>query len=106
MTVKIMQYSQYKKHYSDCETVPGSYDKQTKCIKVLLPEGRIKPSGVRGKSFHGYELWLRMQNGKECYCTYRAVSEENAMKQHRKWCAENGWTPIDPPPGKIAHVYL
>ena len=54
MTTKRMHYSQYKNHYSDCQTVPGSYDKVTKSVEVILPEGRVKPSGVRGKRFHGY----------------------------------------------------
>ncbi len=105
-TIESMWYGRYKQHYADCETVPGSYNKALRTIQVIIPEGRKKPSGVRGKSFRGYELWLRMADGKEGYCTYRAVSYDNAMKQHRKWCKENGWTPIDPPPGKIAHVYL
>lgn len=30
-----MHYSEYKNNYSDCETVPGSYDKRTKTIEVL-----------------------------------------------------------------------
>lgn len=95
METKMMHYSQYKKHYADCETVPGSYDKVTKNILVLLPEGRIKPSGVRGKRFSGYQIGLTDQDGKHGYCTYRAVSKENAMKQHIKWCKENGWVPGD-----------
>ena len=93
MTTKRMHYSQYKNHYADCATVPGSYDKTTHTIEVLLPEGRVKPSGVRGKRFHGYQIGLTDKDGKHGYCTYRAVSEENAMKRHIEWCNENGWTP-------------
>lgn len=100
MTTKRMHYSQYKNHYSDCQTVPGSYDKVTKSVEVILPEGRIKPSGVRGKRFHGYQIGLTDKTGKHGYCTYRAVSEENAIKQHIKWCNENGWVP-----GEVEHIY-
>ena len=98
--IKRMRYSQYKNHYSDCHTVPGSYDKTTRSIEVILPEGRIKPSGVRGKRFHGYQIGLADKDGKHHYCTYRAVSEENAMRQHIAWCKENGWIP-----GEVEHVF-
>lgn len=30
-----MHYSEYKNNYSECETVPGSYDKRTKTIEVM-----------------------------------------------------------------------
>lgn len=30
-----MHYSEYKNNYSDCKTVPGSYDKKTKTIEVM-----------------------------------------------------------------------
>lgn len=30
-----MHYSEYKNYYSDCATVPGSYDKRTKTIEVM-----------------------------------------------------------------------
>lgn len=100
MDTKRMHYSQYKQHYADCETVPGSYDKVTKTILVLLPEGRVKPSGVRGKKFKGYQIGMTMQDGKHGYCSYRAVCEENAMKNHIKWCRENGWIP-----GEVERIY-
>jgi hypothetical protein len=103
--VETMLYRKYKQHYSDCKTIPGTYDKNCKTIQVDIPEGRMKNSGVRGQHFHGYELWLRKQDGTEGYCVYRAVSKQNAMKQHTKWCKENGWQPIDTPEGKIAHIY-
>lgn len=100
MTVERMYYGRYKQHYSDCETVPGSYDKATRSIEVLLPDGRKKPSGVRGKRFRGYQIGLTDQNGKHGYCTYRAVCEENAMKKHIAWCKENGWTP-----GEVERIF-
>ena len=101
-----MRYGVYKERYADCKTVKGTYDERWKSIDVIVPNGRMKPSGVRGKHFHGYELWLEDENGKFGYCTYRAVSSENAMKQHIKWCKQQGWTPCDPPEGCIAHIYL
>jgi hypothetical protein len=98
---KLMHYSQYKKHYSDCATVPGSYDKASKNILVIVPDGRMKPSGVRGQTFKSYQIGLTDKNGKHGYCTYKAVCEENAMKKHIAWCRENGWTP-----GDVEHIYF
>ena len=101
-----MYYGQYKKSYSDCKTVPGSYDAGTKSIEVIIPEGRMKPSGVRGQRFHGYELWMkRIADGKSFRSEYRAVSEENAMKQHILFCKKEGYQPCDPPEGREARIY-
>ena len=33
--IRRMHYSEYKRDYSDCETVEGSYDKRTKTIEVM-----------------------------------------------------------------------
>lgn len=82
-----MPYKQYKDHYSDCETVPGSFfrDEHTgdSTIDVVIRAGRMKASGVRGQHFAGYEIeWF--ENGEKCFSSFRAVSEENALKQARK----------------------
>lgn len=37
-----MLYRRYKTSYADCQTVPGTYDKATKTIVVIIPEGRMK----------------------------------------------------------------
>ena len=84
-----MPYRQYKEHYSDCETIIGSYDTHVDSqgnpqghatIKVIIREGRLKNSGVRGQRFHTYKFQT------ECgeIVTYRAVCEENARKQMKK----------------------
>lgn len=80
MKIERMLYRRYKSHYSDCDTVPDSYDKTTKSIDVFLPDGREKPSGVRGKHFRGYEF-ITDRGNRVCY---RAVCEENARKQMKK----------------------
>lgn len=81
-----MPYKQYKEHYSDCETLEGSF-KRTEAgvatIGVIIREGRLKASGVRGKHYSGYEFYFN-ENGKRVRCTFRAVSEENALKQLHK----------------------
>jgi len=51
-----MFYGTYKKHYADCETLPGSYDKITKSIIVLIPDGRMKKSGTRGAILSLYPI--------------------------------------------------
>lgn len=96
-----MKYKRYKEHYNDCETVVGSYDKSTKTIEVIVPQGRMKKSGVRGQQFAGYAIWFIGKDGERYYCTYRAVSKENALKQHKKMCSENGYTFTD----EIKHVF-
>lgn len=84
-----MPYRQYKEHYSDCETIIGSFDRHEDSrgiphgdptIKVIIREGRLKPNGVRGKFIYGFVF--QTDNGGEV--TYRAVCEENARKHMKK----------------------
>lgn len=84
-----MKYRQYKEHYSDCETIAGSYNDYTDSrgishgpatIDVIIRNGRLKASGVRGKHFCGFQF-SSPDGGRICY---RAVSEENARKQLAK----------------------
>ena len=99
-----MPYKQYKEHYADCETVVGSYDSHTDdrgyrhgvpTIDVIIREGRLKASGVRGQHYHSYEF-TTADGQKVCY---RAVCEENARKRMKKdypesesWeCTEIHW---------------
>ena len=82
-----MDYKRFKDHYSDCETVPGSFyrDEHNGCsyIDVVVRSGRMKASGVRGKHFAGYEIeWT--EDGKTVFTPYRAVSIENAIKHAQK----------------------
>ena len=99
-----MPYKQYKEHYSDCETVAGSFDDHCDSrgvpnghptIKVIIRAGRLKNSGVRGKRFHGFRfrsVELDPQSGKPFAITIRAVSEENALKQLAKDPETKGYT--------------
>lgn len=84
-----MPYRQYKEHYSDCEVLAGSFDDgcdsrgrkiAETTVEVIIREGRLKNSGVRGEHFYGFEF--RTDNG-GLVC-YRAVSEENARKRMLK----------------------
>lgn len=75
-----MPYRQYKDHYSDCESVSGSYDKRTGTVKVIIRAGRLKNSGVRGE--HYFYFWLRNEAGEEV--AYKAIREENAIKRATK----------------------
>ena len=96
-----MPYRQYKKHYSDCETVIDSFDDHDgrwgATIKVIIREGRLKNSGVRGQHFSGYEFFFIDTDGKKARVCYRAVSEDNAMKHLYKDFPEAQ----DVTPGKI-----
>lgn len=78
-----MPYRQFKEHYSDCETVIDSYEVNSfgeKVIKVIIREGRLKNSGVRGRHFAMYSFIL----SDDSKAAFRAVSEENARKQCAK----------------------
>lgn len=77
-----MKYSQYKKSYSDCKTIPGTYNRWSKTIDVEVPDGRMKPSGVRGQSykylrFNGMDL----KTGHPVSVCIKAVSLQNALKR-------------------------
>ena len=79
-----MPYKQYKEHYSDCETVSGSFNdhdgKDVATIKVIIRAGRLKKSGVRGQHYKGFEFTTDT-GSKVCY---RAISEETARKRMKK----------------------
>lgn len=82
-----MPYKQYKEHYSDCETIAGSYRKETRDIEVIIREGRLKPSGTRGKHYQGW----RFKNGKGETVAYYAISEETARKRLKKDYPDDDW---------------
>ena len=84
-----MPYRQYKAHYSDCETIIDSFDRHEDSrgnahgeptIKVIIREGRLKKSGVRGEHYKGFEFTT--DTGAKV--TYRAISEETARKRMKK----------------------
>lgn len=82
MTTETMLYRRYKQHFADCETVVGSYDKERKTIEVLLPEGRLKPSGVRGQTFKYMEFHgIENATGRTVRCTIKATCRQNAIKR-------------------------
>ncbi len=77
-----MFYGRYKKHFSDCETMLGSYEKETKTIIVLIPDGRMKKSGVRSQSYR-YYTFDGVENGtkRKVQTTIKAMSVDNAIKR-------------------------
>lgn len=102
--VWVMPYKQYKEHYSDCETIFQSYDTHEEeanrrhqfipaTIAVIIREGRLKKSGVRGEHFSGYQ----MQNEDGQKITYRAVNEDNALKRVQKDFPDHTW--------KCVHIF-
>ena len=105
MTVKRMLYKQYKKHYADCQTLPGSYDPDTKSIEVEIPKGRMKPSGVRGKQFFGYILYFVDSNGVILHYGFRATCYENAVKQFNKAFRDKGYILCNPQPTNIQTIF-
>ena len=86
-----MPFKQYKEHYSDCETLYGSFFREEythrAVIDVIIRKDRLVPSGTRGRRYSGYQ----MQNEIGEKTTYRAVSEENALKRVIKEHPEHTW---------------
>lgn len=77
-----MKYSRYKSAYSDCKTVPGTYNKWSKTIDVDIPEGRMKPSGTRGQTYR--YMWFNgrdLKTGQSVRVCVKAVSIQNAVKR-------------------------
>ena len=82
MEIERMLYRRYKTSYADCETVLGSYDKATKTIEVMLPEGRKKKSGVRGQRYKYMEFTgVENATGRKVRCTIKATCRANAIKR-------------------------
>ena len=80
-----MPYKQYKEHYADCETLCGSYEcnRSGKTIVVIIREGRLVASGVRGRHYKGF-VFAFVYEGKKTQMTFRAISEATALKQLNK----------------------
>lgn len=77
-----MKYSRYKSAYSDCKTVPGTYNRWLKTIDVDIPEGRMKPSGTRGQRYR--YMWFNgkdLKTGNPVRICIKAVSVQNAVKR-------------------------
>jgi hypothetical protein len=58
--IRRMPYWEYKKKYSDCKTVEGSYNKNDKTIEIYIPNERIKPSGMRDKKISWFIFGLKL----------------------------------------------
>lgn len=87
MSIETMLYRRYKQHFSDCETIIGSYNKELKTIDVIIPEGRMKKSGVRGRTFHYMEFeGVEIATGRKVRCTIKATCLANAIKRLSKDC--------------------
>lgn len=79
-TTESMTYRKYKTSYADCENL-GDYNPATKMITVIIPEGRMKKSGVRGERFCTIWLKVSVDGSKPFEQGFRAISRENAVKQ-------------------------
>ena len=96
-TILTMTYKNYKEHYSDCEPLANSYNRMQTSIKVIVRNGRLKESGVRGKHFYGYKLLNRKTKTTSCF---RAVCVENAYKQ-----AVKAFPETDIEQWEVIHIY-
>lgn len=87
MEIARIPYRAYKTSYPDCEAVAGSYDKSTRSIEVIIPDGRRKASGTRGRRY-GYYHFNGIERGTErpVQITIKAVSVGNAIKRLPRDC--------------------
>lgn len=76
-----MEYSRYKNHYADCETIIGSYrggdEYRFATIWVIVPEGRMKPNGMRGQNVWSWPFVDEDGHG----MTISAIDLEHAKKR-------------------------
>lgn len=87
---KDMPYGQFKEHYSDCETIIGSFHTDrdhVSRIDVIIRDGRLKNSGTRGKHFHKFAL--ENSKGEKIYA--KAIDVDNAIRQAKKLHPEEEW---------------
>lgn len=81
-----MPYKQYKERYADCETIIDSFNRPRfgiASIEVIIREGRLKASGVRGKHFHSYALeWF--DGDKKVKGAFVAVDLDHAVAQFHR----------------------
>lgn len=86
-----MPYKQYKERYADCETVIDSFVRPrfgVSHIDVIIREGRLKASGVRGKHFHSYRLAWEEEDGRHTGA-FVAVDYEHAEAQFHNMVGKN-----------------
>ena len=86
-----MPYRQYKERYADCETVIDSFVRPrfgVSHIDVIIREGRLKASGVRGKHFHSYRLEWE-DDDETIRGTFVAVDYDHALAQFHKMVGKN-----------------
>ena len=78
-----MPYRQYKDHYSDCETIAGSFRRcgAENTVEVIIRDGRLVNNGTRFKHYSAYRFVG--PDGKKSGW-YRAVSWETAFNQLKK----------------------
>ncbi len=91
MQIETMLYRRYKTSFADCETVAGSYNKVQKTIQVILPDGRLKPSGVRGQRYIYRWFDGTAEDGRTVRVCIKAVSTENAVKRLLKDYPSCSW---------------
>lgn len=84
--VWVMEYRRYKEHYSDCETIEDSFNRESQrlcTIAVIIREGRLKASGSRGRQYHSF-VFEYMENGEQHRQAFYAICEDNAVRRLKK----------------------
>lgn len=80
--IEKMPYKRYKTNYSDCETIPGTYNKIAKTIDVVIPEGRMKKSGTRHQTYK--YMWfegIEHETNRKVSICIKATCLSNAVKR-------------------------
>ena len=93
-TLYTMTYSNYKKYYSDCETLIDSFEPASESkaaiITVIVRAGRLKESGTRGRQY-SYYVFQEVGKGNTEQVTIKAICEGNARKQLKHRYPNQTW---------------
>ena len=80
-----MPYRLYKAHYADCETICDSFryrvtarDREEAVISVIIREGRLKASGVRGEQYSLFTFYNAATAERK---VLKAISETTARRR-------------------------
>ncbi len=89
-----MTYSNYKKYYSDCETLIDSFEPASESkaaiITVIVRAGRLKGSGTRGRQY-SYYVFQEVGKDNTEQVTIKAICEDNARRQLKHRYPNQTW---------------
>lgn len=90
-----LSYREYKTKWATHKTVPGSYDPEEKTIEVLFSNEEMKQKTNLGNRYQMWSFWFRFEGVEPYICPiveFTAKTEENAVKNAKRFAKQNGYT--------------